>query len=146
MTDLNVLSGMWDAKSPDRIAAPDGSYSNASILKGKVRDKSKLRKQSKPLMKEYKSFEEIFGDECEKNPYQTDLMKVEEFIVRRGWQKIPWKHTLGLFEAVYENSDFPGYQVVLMDLNDWEIRKGNMVISDGKGLSKLADSLDKLRF
>jgi hypothetical protein len=118
-----------------RETEPTGSVSNDAILSGKVRDKSKKRKEAKVL--EGKSFEELYGAESQKYPYEDALVREQKLLKSRGWKKVPHKFHPGLFEEIYKHEKYPNFKIVLMDLQDWQVEKADEVLKHGHGIKEL---------
>lgn len=148
MNNINDLVPMADVEL-NRPFEPTGSVSNHAILQGKIRDKSKQRKAAKPLksksLAEYKSFEELFGEESMKYPYpDDDLIKEQNLLRDNGWTKVQGhKHHPGLFEEVYEHPNYPRIRIQLMDLRDWHIERDDEILKHGNGFEELEAFLKK---
>ncbi len=74
------------------------------------------------LLRELKSYEELFGsDVVDIEPEEDDLIKSEKVLNSHGWQRIHWKHPLGIFEWAFINPHYRKYRIYLMDLKKWEV-------------------------
>jgi hypothetical protein len=97
-------------------------------------------KPSRINLDEEKSFDELYGSKSINYPNvnkNDDLIKSKNVLKAYGWNRIAWKHPLGIFEWAFENPKFKNYRVFLFDLKHWEVVGPNHKTYEGSGWKNL---------